>query len=272
MSKYVKNLVVQEISRRLDGVQDALLANVVGMDANQTVVLRRQLREKNIHLLVVKNGLAKRATEGTPLAAAFDSAEGSLAVVWGAEDFVSLVKEITKLDQGQEFAKFQARGGVMDGEHLTPEKVKEISKWPNRQQQLSILLGQILSPGAKLLSQINAPGGALLSQIDKKAEGAEEGTRAEETLRRRSRAPETAGCRAAACRRVGCRLLAEPSRPPSAGVAGRRRSLTESAESCGSRIAGCIVQTQVVRTGGPCGSGIITRAVASPVKPGWRLS
>ena len=45
-----------------------------------------------------------------------------------------------------------------------PEKVKEISKWPNRQQQLSILLGQILSPGAKLLSQINAPGGALLSQ------------------------------------------------------------------------------------------------------------
>jgi large subunit ribosomal protein L10 len=44
------------------------------------VVLRRQLREKNIHLLVVKNGLAKRATEGTPLSAAFDGAEGALAV------------------------------------------------------------------------------------------------------------------------------------------------------------------------------------------------
>jgi ribosomal protein L10 len=58
----------------------------------------------------------------------------------------------------------------MDGEQLTPEKVSEISKWPNREQQLSILLGQILSPGAQLLSQVNAPGGALASQIEKKAE------------------------------------------------------------------------------------------------------
>jgi ribosomal protein L10 len=170
MSKYVKNLVVQDISRRLAGIQDAVLVNVVGMTANQTVVLRRQLRDKNINLLVVKNGLAKRATEGTPLGAAFDGAEGSLAIVWGAEDFVSLVKEVTKLDKGTEFAKFQARGGVLDGEHLTPEKVKEISKWPNRQQQLGILLGQILAPGAKLLSQIGAPGGALASQIKKKSE------------------------------------------------------------------------------------------------------
>ena len=126
------------------------------------------------------------------------ASEGSLAVVWGAEDFVSLVKEVTKLDQGQEFAKFQARGGVMDGEHLTPEKVKEISKWPNRQQQLSILIGQILSPGARLLSQINAPGGALLSQIDKKAEGAEGDGSAEET------APAPAGDAASCCGAAGC--------------------------------------------------------------------
>jgi ribosomal protein L10 len=169
MSKYVKNLVVREISQRLDGVEDALLVNVVGIDANQTVVLRRQLREKNIQLLVVKNGLAKRATEGTPLAAAFESAEGSLAVIWGGEDFVSLVKEVTRLDEGNEFAAFETRGGAMDGEALTPERVKEISTWPNREQQLSILVGQILSPGANLLSQINAPGGALASQIEKKS-------------------------------------------------------------------------------------------------------
>ena len=81
---------------------------------------------------------------------------------------------MTRLDKGTEFAKFEARGGVLDGEHLTRDKVKEISLWPNRQQQLSLLLGQILSPGAKLLSQILAPGGALASQIEKKAQRPEE--------------------------------------------------------------------------------------------------
>ncbi len=174
MSKYVKNLVVREIAQRLQGVDDALLVNVIGIDANQTVALRRELREKNIHLLVVKNGMARRATEGTPLAPAFQGAEGTLAVIWGGEDFISLVKEVTRLDKSTQYEHFKARGGVMDGERLSPERVREIAKWPNRLEQLSILSGQILSPGAQLASQLIGPGGALASQIEKKAEEEEE--------------------------------------------------------------------------------------------------
>ena len=130
MSKYVKDLVTKDVARRLEGVHDALLVNVVGLDANQTVGLRRELRQKDIHLLVIKNSLARRATEGTALAAAFEGAHGTLAMVWGGEDFVSLTKEICKLDQGKGYPQFEARSGVMDGDHLTAERVKEISKWP----------------------------------------------------------------------------------------------------------------------------------------------
>jgi large subunit ribosomal protein L10 len=173
MAKYVKDLMVKELSQRLSGVNDSLLVNVVGLSANQSVVLRKQLREKNITLLVVRNSLAKRATEGTPLSAAFDGAEGTLAVVFGGEDFISLVKEINRLDQSREYEAFAARGGVMDGERLTAEKVKEISKWPNRLEQLSILSGQILSAGANLSAALLGPGGALASQIKKKGEGEE---------------------------------------------------------------------------------------------------
>jgi ribosomal protein L10 len=140
------------------------------MDANQTVVLRRELREKNIHLMVVKNSMARRATEGTPLAAAFQGVEGTLAVVWGGEDFITLVKEVARLDKSDDYARFEARGGVMEGEQITAERVREISKWPSRLEQLSLLSGQILSPGGQLSSQLIGPGGALASQIEKKAE------------------------------------------------------------------------------------------------------
>jgi ribosomal protein L10 len=170
MSKFVKQLVTDDIRKRLEGVNDAVLVNVIGIRANETVALRRRLREKDIDLLVVRNSLAKRATEGTPLAPAFEGAEGTLAVVWGGEDFISLVKEVTKLDKSKEYDKFKARGGVMEGEQLTADRVREISKWPNRQEQLSIVSGQILSPGAQLVSQLLAPGGALASQIEKKSE------------------------------------------------------------------------------------------------------
>jgi len=170
MSKYVKDLVTNEISKRLDGVSDALLVSVVGMDANSSVVLRKQLREKDIRLLVVKNSLARRATEGTPLAPAFEGLEGTAAIVWGSEDIISLAKEVTRLSDDEEFAAFQTRGGVMDGERLSVEKVREVSKWPSRQEQLSILVGQVLSPGANLAAAIGGPGGMLASQIKKKSD------------------------------------------------------------------------------------------------------
>jgi len=173
MSKQLKSMIASDIRKRLEGVNDALLVNVIGLNSANTFALRKELRSKNLHLLVIKNSLAKRATEGLPLATAFDGSEGSLAVVWGGEDFVSLAKEMTELHRKPEFEKCTAKGGVMDGEKLTAEKVADVSKWPNRVGQISIVLGQILSPGSKLLSQIGGPGGKLLSQIKKKSEGEE---------------------------------------------------------------------------------------------------
>ncbi len=170
MSKRIKELMTRDFASRLAGVTDALLVKVVGMDANRSVLLRRQLRDKNIELLVVKNSLARRAAEGTPLAPALDGMEGSLAFVWGGQDFVSLAKEVTQLNEAKEFLAFETRGGVMDGEQLTPERVKEISKWPSREEQLSLLLGQILGPGGQLLAAIEGPGATLAGQIKSKAE------------------------------------------------------------------------------------------------------
>jgi large subunit ribosomal protein L10 len=176
MSKLVKDLITDDLKGRFDGVNDLFLVNVVGLDAIKTQSLRKQLREKGIHLMVVKNSLARRATEGTVLAPAFEGATGTLAVVWGATDVVSLAKEITRLADNKNMVPFSAAGGVMDGAKLSAAEVKAVSKWPTREEQISLLVGQILSPGAKLASQLNSVGGALVSQLKEKCKAAEEGT------------------------------------------------------------------------------------------------
>ena len=171
MSKLVKDLLTKDLSNKLDGVEDCVLANVIGMDANSTSALRKRLREKGIGMMVVKNSLAQRATEGSSLAPAFEGITGTHAVLWGADDFVSLVKEATDLNKDEEeFEVFETRGGAMDGVQLTPARVLEISKWPNREEQLSMLVGQLLGPGGQLAAQLNGPGGALVSQIKSKGE------------------------------------------------------------------------------------------------------
>jgi large subunit ribosomal protein L10 len=170
MSKYLKNLITDDIKKRLDGVSDLLLVDIAGLEANKNVELRKTFREKNIHLFLVKNSLARRATEGTSLAPAFEGIEGSAAVVWGGEDVISLAKEITRLAKEKGYEKLIPKGGVMDGLKLSGDDVAKVSKWPSRTEQLSLLVGQILSPGAKLASQLLGPGGKLASQVKKKGE------------------------------------------------------------------------------------------------------
>jgi large subunit ribosomal protein L10 len=174
MSKYVKDLITKDLKQKLDGVEDALLVNVIGMPNEKSVLLRRQLRQKGIKLMVVKNSLARRATEGTRLGKAFDETSGAVALLWGGEDIVSLTKEVVRIAGLKEFEPFVPRGGAMDGQKLTAEEVTKVSKWPSRQEQLSILVGQILSPGATLSAQLLGPGKKLASQIKKKGEEAGE--------------------------------------------------------------------------------------------------
>jgi len=170
MSKYVKNLIADHLRERLENVNDALLVNVIGLDANANNRLRAELETKEINLMVVKNSLAARATAGMPLGPMFEGLTGTAAICWGGEDIVSLAKEITRLAQDDQYEAFEPRGGVMDGDRLTAEQVGEVSKWPSRTEQLSLLMGQILSPGASLVSQLTSPAGALASQIEQRAE------------------------------------------------------------------------------------------------------
>jgi large subunit ribosomal protein L10 len=173
MSKYVKNLVTEHLRSRLSGVGDALLINLSALDSVKNNRLRLHLRDKKIQLMVVKNSLARRATEGTALGPAFEGLEGSTAVVWGAEDIVALAKEVTAVIEDKQYQALAPRGGVIDGSRIAPEQIKEVSKWPSRGEMLSIISGQILSPGATLNGQLIGIGGALASQIEKRAKSDE---------------------------------------------------------------------------------------------------
>ena len=118
MSKYVKDLITSDSEAQLDGVNDALLVNVVGLDAKRTTKLREgTARRRTFSLMVVKNSLARRATEGTRWPRPSRASKGTLAMVWGGDDIVSLAKEVTA-SRSKKLEKFDARGGAMDGDKL----------------------------------------------------------------------------------------------------------------------------------------------------------
>ena len=79
MSKLVKNMLIDDLKTRLAGVGEVIVVSLGRLDAIQTSQLRQTLRKKKIHLQLIKNSLARRATLDTPLAPAFGKIEGMLA-------------------------------------------------------------------------------------------------------------------------------------------------------------------------------------------------
>ena len=76
-----------------------------------------------------------------------------------------MAKEISRLAKDEQYEAFEARRGVMAGEPLSAEKVAEVSTWPSRGEQLSLLVAQILGPGATLAAQLVGPAGTLVGQV-----------------------------------------------------------------------------------------------------------
>jgi large subunit ribosomal protein L10 len=121
MSKFVKQLVTRDIAKQLADVKDAVLVSTTGMDANTTNELRGELEKKDIHLLVVKNSLGRRAAEGTSLPDV-RRRRGPSCRLLGLNRFRRPGQRGRPPGQGRrKFGKFKAAGGVLDGERLDAE-------------------------------------------------------------------------------------------------------------------------------------------------------
>ena len=173
MSKLVKNMLVDDLKGRLEGVGEVVVVSLGRLDAQKTTQLRQALRKKRIHLQLVKNSLARRAMLGTPLEPALEQAEGMLAIAWGGEDVVDLAKELDRLTGVKDFEGFECRGGALDGARLDSGDIKKVAKWPTRLEQLSILSGQISSLAGTIAGQIVSAGGTLAGQISQRADDLE---------------------------------------------------------------------------------------------------
>ena len=173
MSKLVKNMLIDDLRRRWEGVGEVIVVSLGSLDGHQATKLRQTLRKKRIHLQLIKNSLARRAAADTPLAPAFTKTEGMLAVAWGGEDVVDLAKELDRIASGKDFEGVEFRGGALDGARLEAGEVKLVAKWPSRAEVLSLIAGQIVGVGGLLAAQIGSAGGVLAGQIKSRAEDLE---------------------------------------------------------------------------------------------------
>lgn len=164
MSKAIKDMIIRDYSSRIHGFQDGALISIRGVSAQETTKLRTNLRKKQIKITVVRNSLARKAFQGTGFQGLEPLLVGSSALAYGGASVVEIAREL--VNALKEMPKIELKGAILDGQLFTGDKgVKELSKFPTKEEALGQTVSLLLGPAKKLAAQIKGPGSSIAGVI-----------------------------------------------------------------------------------------------------------
>jgi large subunit ribosomal protein L10 len=170
VSRAKKSSIVAGYEEAMASAEHAFVVGFKGISVAQVTELRRRIREKGGHYVVVKNTLARRAVEGKPLAQVKEHFTGPTAIVFSLSDPVALAKVLTEF--AKESPVLQFRAGVVEGRPIAANQVGDIAALPSREQLIAKLLYLLQSPIARFVRVLAAAGpqrlATVLDQVAKK--------------------------------------------------------------------------------------------------------
>jgi large subunit ribosomal protein L10 len=163
MNRDEKATAVAEIGEELDASSAVFAVDYRGISVPQAAELRVRLQEADASFSVVKNRLAKRATESTGSSDLDEFLVGPTALTFVRGDAVIAAKEISDFIKKNGVLSY--KGGIMDGAALSPEQFTSIARLPGVDVLRGQLVGLAASPLTGIVRTLNQLIGGLASQL-----------------------------------------------------------------------------------------------------------
>ena len=151
----LKQPVVQEISKAIEGAQSVVLVDHRGLTVQQDTELRKQLREAGVTYTVYTNPLMSVAFRGTPGGGLTDLLNGPSAIAVSKDDATAPARILCEF--AKKAPKLEVKGGVVEGKVLDVAAIGEVAQIPSREVLLGRLFGSFQSPiasFARIIKQI----------------------------------------------------------------------------------------------------------------------
>ncbi len=159
MRKEDKAALVDEIADRLGDAEAIFAVDYRGITVPQAAELRAKLADADTTFRVVKNRLAKRATERAGTAELDPLFEGPTALALVKGDAVAAAKAISTFGRQHDILAY--KGGLMDGAPLDPDQFTTIARLPG----LDVLHGQLAGVVASPLTGLARGLGSMISGL-----------------------------------------------------------------------------------------------------------
>ena len=175
MSRYVKELLEQELANKFADVADFLVVETKGVSGNENNEMRGILKSKGIKLTVVKNAMMRRALSSQDRSSATSLFEsGPCTVAYGGDSVVDVAREIANWRKKIEVLSI--KGAFVEGVVMGSAEAESLSKLASRPE----LQGQVVmlaqSRGARVCGALMSAGGivagcikGLIEKLEKEA-------------------------------------------------------------------------------------------------------
>lgn len=143
-TKEKKKEEIAELKLAFQESKGIIVAGYKGLKVSEINEFRKTLREDDLRFRVVKNTLARKASENTPVEKVIDMFIGPVGIAIAKNDPVILSKKILEFSKSND--KLVVTGGIIEGKKYNVTDIKAVSELPSREVLLAMLVGAIQSP------------------------------------------------------------------------------------------------------------------------------
>ena len=135
---------VDLLSEKMKNAASFIVVNYRGLNVAEATDLRKQLRDSDVDMHVVKNTIIRRAAEAAGIEGLEDIFVGPTAIAFSEEEVVAPAKIMVEF--AEETPALEVKGGYMEGEVVSIETIQAVAKLPSRDGLLSMLLSVLQAP------------------------------------------------------------------------------------------------------------------------------
>ena len=143
LNKLGKEKIVVQIKEEVSQALDGVLADYRGTDVVAMSGLRRQGRQNQVYVKVVRNTLLRRAIQDSDFACFEDRLTGPTILALSRQDLGSAARLFR--DFAKEHPSFEVKGLAMQGKFIEPTQIDVLASLPTHSEAITQLAGILQS-------------------------------------------------------------------------------------------------------------------------------